>query len=92
MFEAAIIIFVAITCLAAGFLMGYRSWASRHYVTGLPFPEEEEEEELVTEDGECPHQSNKRLEVTQMGDDGRYYLCELCGKKVKESELRRKVK
>lgn len=89
MFETAIISCVAVTCLAAGFLMGHRSGSARHYVAWLPF---QEEEVVTTDDGECPHQSNKRLEVTQMGDEGRYFLCELCGKKVKQSELRGKVK
>ena len=36
----------------------------------------------------CPHRTNKKLNVTQMGDSANYYLCELCGKKLKESDFR----
>jgi len=35
----------------------------------------------------CAHRSNKDLNVTAMGDDDEYYLCELCNQKVRRSEL-----
>ncbi len=35
----------------------------------------------------CPHRTNKKLNVTQMGDAQNYYLCELCGIKLKESDF-----
>ena len=35
----------------------------------------------------CAHRSNKDLNVTAMGDNDEYYLCELCNQKVKASEL-----
>ena len=37
--------------------------------------------------GECPHTSNVKLKVTAMGDREDYYLCKLCRKKVRASEL-----
>ena len=37
--------------------------------------------------GGCAHRSNKDLNVTAMGDNDEYYLCELCNKKVRRSEL-----
>ncbi len=43
-------------------------------------------------DGECPHESTTKLQVTQMGDDGEYYLCKICGQKVARQELTRLLK
>ena len=37
--------------------------------------------------GECPHTSNRKMKVTSMGDREDYYLCRLCGQKVKVNEL-----
>jgi len=38
-------------------------------------------------DNGCAHISNKSLRVTALGDKQEYFLCSLCGKKVKVSEL-----
>lgn len=35
----------------------------------------------------CAHISNKKLRVTEMGDDDEYYLCQFCSEKVRGSEL-----
>ena len=35
----------------------------------------------------CQHRTNKKLNVTQMGDTQNYYLCEICGIKLKESDF-----
>ena len=39
----------------------------------------------------CLHQSSKRMEVTQMGDKEKSYICELCHMKIKESELNGRI-
>jgi len=38
-------------------------------------------------DNGCAHISNKNLRVTALGDKQEYFLCSLCNKKVKASEL-----
>lgn len=35
----------------------------------------------------CAHRSNKNLNVTAMGDNEEYFLCQFCNEKVKASEL-----
>ena len=42
---------------------------------------------LKVGDNGCAHRSNKDLNVTAMGDTDEYYLCEICNKKVRGSEL-----
>ena len=50
-----------------------------------PKPEEAHVKNLKP--GECPHTSNRKMKVTSMGDREDYYLCRLCGQKVKVNEL-----
>jgi len=38
-------------------------------------------------DNGCAHISNKNLRVTALGDKQEYFLCSICNKKVKASEL-----
>lgn len=44
-------------------------------------------ERKIVNGGRCHHKTSNKLEVTAMGDSERFFICEICNTKIKESEL-----